>query len=120
LPDGYPSQSLYHLESYQASTYFYSINIAQSMVLGETASWEDSQRQLIAKDINLLQSFQSLKYANGESQSFNKQLLIFFKCVCDQWLSWSVNLRFFAQLELMIVYVRLSSSTITALPLTLR
>jgi hypothetical protein len=50
--------------------YFYSINIAQSMVLGETASWEDSQRQLIAKDTNLLQSFQTLKYVNGESQSF--------------------------------------------------
>ena len=36
---------------------------------GETASWEESQRQLIAQNINLLQSFQTLKYINGEHLS---------------------------------------------------
>ena len=37
-----------------------------SGISGETPSWEAAQIQLIAKDKNLLQSFQTLKYFNGE------------------------------------------------------
>jgi hypothetical protein len=33
---------------------------------GETASWEESQRQLIVQDPNLLQHFHVIKYVNGE------------------------------------------------------
>lgn len=36
------------------------------MINGETVGWEESQRQLIAHDINLLQTFQIMKYINGE------------------------------------------------------
>lgn len=36
---------------------------------GETASWEETQRQLIAQDPDLLQVFQVLKYINGEHLS---------------------------------------------------
>ena len=32
---------------------------------GATASWEESQRQLIAQDTGLLENFQVLKYING-------------------------------------------------------
>jgi hypothetical protein len=39
------------------------------MVSGETASWEDTQLQSIIQDHTLLQSFQTLKYANGEPLS---------------------------------------------------
>ena len=35
----------------------------------EALSWEESQRQLIAKDADLLHSFQVLKYINGERLS---------------------------------------------------
>lgn len=35
-------------------------------ISGETASWEDSELQLLLKDPSLLQSFQTLKYVNGE------------------------------------------------------
>ena len=37
---------------------------------GETASWEESQRQLIAQDPDLLHSFQVIKYVNGEQLSW--------------------------------------------------
>ena len=36
---------------------------------GETTSWEESQRRLIAQDADLLQNFQILKYINGEHLS---------------------------------------------------
>ena len=35
----------------------------------EVASWEETQRQLIAQDHDLLENFQVLKYINGEHLS---------------------------------------------------
>ena len=32
----------------------------------ETATWEESQRQLVAQDLHLMQQFQLLKYINSE------------------------------------------------------
>jgi hypothetical protein len=45
------------------------------MISGETASWEDSHLQLIIEDESVLQSFQTLKYANGECLSKSKVMM---------------------------------------------
>ena len=36
---------------------------------GDLTSWEESQRQLIGQDFDLLQQFQVLKYINSEHVS---------------------------------------------------
>ena len=49
------------------------------MFSGESQSWEDAQLVMISHDIQLLNSFQTLKYMNGklsQTNGFNERSLI--------------------------------------------
>ena len=55
----------------------------------ETATWEESQRQLVAQDLHLMQQFQLLKYINSEQhpsrilEDVGERLTFTFKTVCS-------------------------------------